>query len=84
MLHEFMEYRPYHSMEQFRREIGKYVDDQELSRLARYVELTANNSGEQLMKAFLLTVSTTLLLAATDAAQDESDNRCFRHQVLVR
>ena len=36
------------------------------------------------MKAFLLTVSTTLLLAATDAAQDESDNRCFRHQVLVR
>ena len=42
MLHEFMEYRPYHSMEQFRREIGKYVDDQELSRLARYVELTAN------------------------------------------
>ena len=42
MLHEFMEYRPYRSMEQFRREIGKYVDDQELSRLARYVELTAN------------------------------------------
>ena len=36
------------------------------------------------MKAFLLTVSTTLLLAATDAAQDESDNRRFRHQVLVR
>ena len=27
MLHEFKEYRPYKSMEQFRREIGKYVDD---------------------------------------------------------
>lgn len=39
LLHEFMEYRPYESMEQFRREIGKYVDDDELERLARYVTL---------------------------------------------
>ncbi len=39
MLHEFKEYRPYTSMEQFRREIGKYVDDAELARLARYVRL---------------------------------------------
>lgn len=37
MLHEFEEYRPYQSIEQFRREIGKYVDDAELSRLERYV-----------------------------------------------
>lgn len=39
MLHEFKEYRPYTSMDQFRREIGKYVDDDELERLARYVEI---------------------------------------------
>ena len=39
MLHEFEEYRPYESMEQFRREIGKYVDDDELARLERYVTL---------------------------------------------
>jgi DNA uptake protein ComE-like DNA-binding protein len=39
MLHEFKEYRPYESMEQFHREIGKYVDDDELARLARYVYL---------------------------------------------
>lgn len=39
MLGEFKEYRPYRSMEQFRREIGKYVDDQELDRLERYVRL---------------------------------------------
>jgi len=37
MLREFKEYRPYASMEQFRREIGKYVDDGEVARLARYV-----------------------------------------------
>ncbi len=37
MLHEFKEYRPYRSMTQFRREIGKYVDDDEVARLERYV-----------------------------------------------
>ena len=39
MLHEFDEYRPYSMMAQFRREIGKYVDDDEVERLARYVEI---------------------------------------------
>ena len=39
MLHEFKEYRPYQNIEQFRREIGKYVDDDELARLERYVTL---------------------------------------------
>ena len=39
LLHEFKEYRPYQSMEQFRREIGKYVDEQEVARLEQYVML---------------------------------------------
>ena len=39
MAHEFEEYRPYASMEQFRREIGKYVDDDEVARLESYVTL---------------------------------------------
>lgn len=39
MLREFKEYRPYKSMEQFRKEIGKYVDKKELARLERYVTL---------------------------------------------
>jgi len=39
MKHEFEEYRPYTSMEQFRREMGKYVDDGEVNRLARYVTI---------------------------------------------
>ena len=37
MLHEFKEYRPYQNIEQFRREIGKYVDEDEVARLERYV-----------------------------------------------
>ena len=39
MKHEFEEYRPYTSMDQFRREIGKYVDDAEVARLERYVTI---------------------------------------------
>lgn len=39
MAHEFEEYRPYEDMDQFRREIGKYVDEEEVARLERYVRL---------------------------------------------
>ena len=39
MAHEFDEYRPYQNMAQWRREIGKYVEDHELARLERYVFL---------------------------------------------
>jgi DNA uptake protein ComE-like DNA-binding protein len=39
MLREFKEYRPYRTIEQFRREIGKYVDAKEVARLERYVTL---------------------------------------------
>jgi len=37
MVREFKEYRPWKTMEQFYKEIGKYVDDKEVKRLARYV-----------------------------------------------
>lgn len=37
MLREFKEYRPYRAVEQFRREIGKYVNEKEVARLERYV-----------------------------------------------
>jgi DNA uptake protein ComE-like DNA-binding protein len=37
MRHEFEEYRPYKNIEQFRREIGKYVDKAEVARLEQYV-----------------------------------------------
>jgi DNA uptake protein ComE-like DNA-binding protein len=39
MLREFKEYRPYTSMAQFEREIGKYVDANEVRRLSRYVQV---------------------------------------------
>jgi len=39
MLREFKEYRPYTDIEQFRREIGKYVSEEEVARFERYVTL---------------------------------------------
>jgi DNA uptake protein ComE-like DNA-binding protein len=52
MVHEFEEYRPYTSLEQFRREIGKYVDEDEVARLEQYVFIPMNlntASGEDFM-----------------------------------
>jgi DNA uptake protein ComE-like DNA-binding protein len=39
MVREFLEYQPYASMEEFRREIGKYVDDDEVARFERYMTI---------------------------------------------
>ena len=39
MLREFKEYRPYTSIGQFRREIGKYVDKAEVARLESYITI---------------------------------------------
>lgn|SRR5829696_8430283 len=39
MIGEFLEYRPYESIEVFNREIGKYVDKAEVARLRSYVTL---------------------------------------------
>ncbi len=42
MVREFFEYRPYKSLAQFRREIGKYVDEKEVARLEQYVFVPIN------------------------------------------
>ncbi len=52
MAHEFEEYRPYADIEQFRREIGKYVDEEEVARLKQYVFIPVSlnsASREQIM-----------------------------------
>jgi DNA uptake protein ComE-like DNA-binding protein len=42
MVREFFEYRPYKSLDQFRKEIGKYVDQKEVARLEQYVFVPIN------------------------------------------
>ena len=52
MAHEFEEYRPYEDMDEFRREIGKYVDEEEVARLERYVYLPIDlntATGDEIM-----------------------------------
>ena len=52
MAHEFEEYRPYDDMDEFRREIGKYVDEDEVARLEQYVYLPIDlntATGEEIM-----------------------------------
>lgn len=39
MVGEFLEYRPYDDINEFNREIGKYVDEAEVARLRSYVTL---------------------------------------------
>ena len=42
MAHEFEEYRPWRSYAQFQKEIGKYVDQKEVARLAQYTFIPLN------------------------------------------
>lgn len=37
MVHEFEEYRPYKSIQQFRREIGKYVNPEQIAEYEKYI-----------------------------------------------
>jgi len=39
MAHEFEEYRPYDAIERWRREIAKYVDEEEITRMERYITI---------------------------------------------
>jgi DNA uptake protein ComE-like DNA-binding protein len=42
MVREFLEYRPYTSIQQFRKEIGKYVDSSVVSEYEKYVYVPIN------------------------------------------
>lgn len=37
MVREFLEYRPYVSIQQFRRELGKYIDQSQIAEYEKYV-----------------------------------------------
>ncbi len=42
MVHEFEEYRPYKSIQQFRREIGKYVNAEQVAEYEKYIYVPIN------------------------------------------
>jgi DNA uptake protein ComE-like DNA-binding protein len=52
MVREFMEYRPYDSIQQFRREIGKYVDAAQVAEYEKhvYVPVSPNNADAETLQ----------------------------------
>ena len=52
MVREFHEYRPYVSIQQFRQEIGKYVDESQIAEYEKYVyvPVDANDSDAETLK----------------------------------
>lgn len=52
MVREFFEYQPYVSIQQFRREIGKYVDDEQVAFYEQfiYVPVCADDSDAETLK----------------------------------
>jgi DNA uptake protein ComE-like DNA-binding protein len=52
MVREFMEYRPYVSIQQFRKEIGKYVDDAQVAEYEKYVyvPIAINDSDSETLQ----------------------------------
>jgi len=52
MVREFMKYRPYISIRQFRQEIGKYVDDAQVAAYESYVyvPIAINDSGAETLQ----------------------------------
>ena len=52
MVREFQEYRPYVSIRQFRREIGKYVDDAQVAEYEKYVyvPISINDSDSETLQ----------------------------------
>lgn len=53
MVREFLEYRPYTALTQFRKEIGKYVDDKEVARLEQYVfvPISLNTASDETLSS---------------------------------
>jgi DNA uptake protein ComE-like DNA-binding protein len=67
MVREFMEYRPYISIQQFRQEIGKYVHDTQVAEYEKYVYVPIginDSDAETLQQIPGLTVDEAALLLA--------------------
>ena len=76
MVREFFEYQPYVSIQQFRREIGKYVDDEQVAFYEQfiYVPVCANDSDAETLKQIpgVDDAIAELLMAARPFASDDA------------
>ena len=64
MVHEFMEYRPYNSIQQFRKEMGKYVSPAVIADYEKYVYVPISQNGSD--------AATLQQIPGLDAAEAEA------------
>jgi len=81
MVREFLEYRPYTAIAQFRKEIGKYVDDKEVARLEQYVfvPINLNTASDETLSS--LPGATPQLLRALKEPRPYKDMEQFRGDI---
>jgi predicted DNA-binding helix-hairpin-helix protein len=81
MVREFLEYRPYTALTQFRKEIGKYVDDKEVARLEQYVFVPINLNTASDETLLSIPGATAQLLRALKEARPYKDIEQFRREI---
>jgi DNA uptake protein ComE-like DNA-binding protein len=81
MVREFFEYRPYTAITQFRKEIGKYVDDKEVARLEQYVFVPINLNTASDETLLSLPGATPQLLRALKEPRPYKDMEQFRRDI---
>src|SRR5262245_11849117 len=81
MVREFLEYRPYTAIAQFRKEIGKYVDDKEVARLEQYVFVPININTASDETLLSIPGVTPQLLRALKDSRSYKDMEQFRREI---
>jgi DNA uptake protein ComE-like DNA-binding protein len=81
MVREFLEYRPYTAIAQFRKEIGKYVDDKEVARLEQYVfvPINLNTASDEILLS--IPGATPQFLRALKDPRPYKDMEQFRREI---
>ncbi|HEX7232348.1 MAG TPA: helix-hairpin-helix domain-containing protein [Candidatus Binatia bacterium] len=81
MVREFLEYRPYTAMAQFRKEIGKYVDEKEVARLEQYVfvPINLNTASDETLAS--IPGITPQVIRAIKEARPYKDMEQFRREI---
>lgn len=77
MVREFFEYRPYVSIQQFRREIGKYVDEAQVATYEEYVYVPVNVNESDAATLLQIPGVDAAAADALIAARPYADNAAF-------
>lgn len=77
MVREFHEYRPYISIQQFRREIGKYVDDAQVADYEQYVFVPVNVNESDAQTVMQIPGIDEALAGSLIAARPYDSNAAF-------